>query len=81
MYKFRAKVLISKKPSCNCGGFYHPGDKFTETNFQTAKHYIAKGWVDVLEEPQSVTTRAAEEIQPVEVKEEKKARKTKELKG
>ncbi|MCW8309901.1 hypothetical protein K7A41_01550 [Sphingobacterium sp. InxBP1] len=68
MYKFKAKVLISKKPTCNCGGFYHPGDVFTETNEQKAKRYIAKDWVDVLESP-------------VAEKEEKQVRKTKEYKG
>lgn len=51
MYKFKAKVLISMKPTCNCGGFYHPGDVFTETNEQKAKRYIAKDWVEVLESP------------------------------
>lgn len=69
MYKFRAKVLISKKPSCNCGGFYHPGEEFTEANLQTAKRYITKGWVDVLEAPQEITE-----------KEQKTVRKTKEFK-
>lgn len=68
MYKFKAKVLISQKPTCNCGGFYHPGDVFTEANEQTAKRYIAKNWVEVLESP-------------VAEKEEKQVRKTKEHKG
>ena len=69
MYKFKAKVLISKKPTCNCGGFYHPGDVFTEANEQKAKRYIAKGWVEILEEPAKVVE-----------KEEKKAVKTKKRK-
>ncbi len=55
------------KPTCNCGGFYHPGDLFTETNEQKAKRYIAKDWVEVLESP-------------VVEKEEKQIRKTKEHK-
>lgn len=70
MYKFKAKVLISIKPTCNCGGFYHPGEVFTETNLQTAKRYIAKDWVEVLEAPKEVAE-----------KEEKQVRKTKEFKG
>ncbi|WP_254526984.1 MULTISPECIES: hypothetical protein [unclassified Sphingobacterium] len=70
MYKFRAKVLISKKPTCHCGGFYHPGEVFTEENLQTAKRYITKGLVEVLESPQEV-----------EEKEQKEVRKTKEFKG
>ena len=70
MYKFRAKVLISKKPTCNCGGFYHPGEVFTETNVQTAKMYINKDWVEILEAPTEVV-----------VKQEKQGRKTKEFKG
>jgi len=70
MYKFKAKVLISKKPTCNCGGFYHPGEVFTETNIQTAKRYINKDWVEILEAPAEVV-----------VKQEKQGRKTKEFKG
>ena len=52
MYKLKAKVLISKSPTCNCGGFYHPGDVFEEYNDQKVKRYIAKDWVEVLEAPQ-----------------------------
>lgn len=69
MYKLRAKVLISKKPSCNCGGFYHPGEVFVEANEAVAKQYIANNQVDVLESP------------IMEAKEEKIGRKTKELKA
>lgn len=68
MYKFKAKVLISIKPSCNCGGFYHPGDVFEESNPQVAKRYITKDWVEVLEAPE------------VKSKENKSVRNTKELK-
>lgn len=70
MYKLKAKVLISKKPSCNCGGFYHPGEVFTEPSAQTAKRYITKGWVEVLESPAETGE-----------KEVKVSRKTKELKA
>lgn len=55
MYKLKAKVLISKKPTCNCGGFYHPGEVFNEDNEQKVKRYIAKGWVEVLEAPIYIT--------------------------
>lgn len=73
MYKLKAKVLISKNP-CNCKGFYHPGEIFTESNVQKVKRYIKKNWVEVLEEP-------VKEVTPVAEKEEKKAvRKTKEKK-
>lgn len=67
MWKLKAKVLISKKPTCNCGGFYHPEEVFEESNEQKVKRYIANGWVEVLESP-------------VEEKEAKTPVKTKELK-
>ncbi|MCY4779496.1 hypothetical protein ORI89_07530 [Sphingobacterium sp. UT-1RO-CII-1] len=72
-YKLKAKVLISKKPTCNCGGFYHPGEVFEESNEQKAKRYIAKGWVEVLSEPTDVKEAKA----PVKTKELKTATKTK----
>jgi len=69
MYKFKALVLISKKPTCNCGGFYHPGDVFDESSETKAKRYIEKNWVEVLQYP------------TVAQKEEKQVRKTKEFKA
>jgi hypothetical protein len=48
MYRLKAKVLISKTPACNCGGFYHPGDEFDATNDEAQK-LISADFVEVIE--------------------------------
>ncbi|MFD2597520.1 hypothetical protein ACFSQ3_01045 [Sphingobacterium corticis] len=70
MYKLKAKVLISKDPKCNCGGFYHPGEEFNEKSEKKAQQYIDNNEVDVIEAPAKKAS-AKEDKTEVKTKEAK----------